>query len=154
GAMIVLVQPEAGHGLSDDAALGQGVIIRAAKEILVRMRVRHQPGAMPGQLRTKVRAVIAGEPEFAGLHRGIRPADHFELQVGNNVGQRYRRMFQKVLITLSTSLFAAEKSENHGTAWARSLAEGPGQFQYGHTSRSIVIGAVVDAVSVHGPPHA
>src|SRR5262249_61300249 len=52
GTMVLFVQPEAGDSMSNDAALGQRVVIGASEELLCRMRIGHKFGAVFSQFRT------------------------------------------------------------------------------------------------------
>src|SRR5271170_6458090 len=90
--MVVLVQAVARKSVGDDSLLGQGVIVRALKEMLRGMRVADQMCAVPGQLRAQIGAIESCEPERSGGDDRIRSADHFELEIRDDAGNRNRRM--------------------------------------------------------------
>src|SRR5215470_17581943 len=99
--MIVSMKAIAGDGLRYYASFCQSIIVGTLEEVLLRMRIRHQLGTVPGQLRPQVAALIAGKPKLIRLDRRIGAADHLKLQIGHNVLQREWRMLKKILVALA-----------------------------------------------------
>src|SRR5216684_2728333 len=112
------------------------------------MGISHQLGAMFGQFRAEITAVEAGEPELVRLYCRIGTADHFKFQIGNNALERYWRMIEEKLVTLSAGLFTAKKCEHHGALRGLTLGQGRCELQHSHAARRIIVSAVIDAVTI------
>src|SRR5215472_14059225 len=113
------------------------------------MRIGDQAGAVQRERWAQVCAIEAGEPELAGLDRGIGTPDHFEFQVGDNAFQRDWRMLQEVLVALPARFFAAKENKKDSAPGTRTCRQSLRQLQYGDAAGGIVVGAVVDAVAVY-----
>src|SRR5215813_8624086 len=108
GTVVVGMQSEARYGLGDDSFQRQRIIVRAGEEILFRMRIGNQPGAMGGQLWSQVRALPATEPQFTGLDFWVGAANHLELKVGGDIHQRNWRLLPEIDGSIATaSLFTS-----------------------------------------------
>ncbi len=126
GLVVVLVQAEAGDGVGDDTLVRERVVIGSLKEVLRRVRVVDQMGAMFGEFRAEVGAFEAGEPERSGGDRWVGPADHLELEVGDDAGERDRRVREEGAVAKATNLFRAEECEDDGATRARAGRRGCG----------------------------
>ena len=110
------------------------------------MRVLHDPGAALRQPRPEIRSLVSREPQRVRRNGGIRPADHLELEVGDNRVERHRRMLEKVAGAIAAGLFAAEPGEEDRPFRPASLRQCLGQLQHRHRSRGVVVRAVENGV--------
>ncbi len=147
GLVVVLVQSVAGDGLGDDTLLCQRIVVRALEEMLRRVRVVDQVGAVFGELGAEVGAVEAGEPERSGGDGRVGTADHLELEVGDDAGEWDRRMREKGAVAEAAKLLRAEEGEDDGAARARAGGEDVGQRKDGGGAGGVVVGAVVVGVA-------
>src|SRR5262245_58092359 len=112
GAVVVGMQSEARYGLGDNSFQSQRIIVRAGEEVLFRMRIGNQLGAMGGQLWSKVRTLPATEPQFTGLDLRVGTANHLELKVGGDIQQRNWRPLPEIDRSITTaSLFTSKKGK-------------------------------------------
>src|SRR5258708_4558643 len=148
GTVVVRVKAKTRHGMGDDALFGQGVIVGSLEEVLFGMRICHQPGAMFRQFRAEIAAIETSEPEFIGFNSRVWAANHFKFQVGDNVFERHLRMFKEIPVALASGLLAAEEHKENSAFWRLFVRQGPRQLQHGDTSGSVIVGAVVNVISV------
>ncbi len=88
GLVIVGSEAVAGDGLGDDAVAGEVEVVRAPEEVLGGMRVGDERGAVAGESWAEVGALPSGEPELIGTDGGVGLADHLELEIGDDGGER------------------------------------------------------------------
>ena len=94
---------------------------------------------------------------FSDRHDRVFPVSthHVRVQVGHDALNRHWRVVGKVLATPKTLLLSAHENEHQrppGSGMQR--GKGFGCLDHGNSSRSVVVGPVVDTVAVHGVPHA
>ena len=92
------------------------VVVRAPEEMLRRVRVVDQVGAVFCELGAEVGAVEAGKPERSSGDRRVRTADHLELEIGDDAGERDGRMREKGAVAEAAKLLRAEEGEDDGAA--------------------------------------
>lgn len=146
--VVVLVETEAGDGLRDDAMESEGVIVGAAEELLLGVGVSDEMGSVMCEFGAEVGALESGEPEGAGGNGGIGPADHLELEVGGDGGERHGRMGEKCPVAEAAELFRAKESEDDGPAGAGAGGEDVGEGEDSGGTGRVVVGAVVDEVGL------
>src|ERR1035437_6421188 len=95
GLMVILVQPVAGDGLGDDALACEGDIVGALEEVLLGVRIGEDGGSVFDEFGTEVGAVVAGEPESSWGNGRVGAADHLELKVRDNGGERHGRTLEE-----------------------------------------------------------
>ena len=136
--------------MGDDALQGQGVVVRALEEILFRIGVRSDQGAAFLQRRAEVGAFEAGHHHHPRRQLRVLIADHLDLEVGGDVGQRDRGVVDEIARAEQAGFFGPIGDE-HDAAFVRARGgEGVGQFDHRHRARGVVIGAVHDdAVRAH-----
>ncbi len=147
GLVIVLVQAEAGDGVCDDSLACEGVIVGALKEILLRVWIGDERGAVAREFRPEVGPVEAGEPEGVGRNGGIGTADHLEFEVGNDGRQRDRRVCEEGSIAEAAKFLRTEEREDDGPARTLAASERVRKGQDGGGAGGVVVGAVVDSVA-------
>ena len=148
--VIVFVQTKAGDRVRDNAFFGpERNCLSGGRIASFGCGSATSLGAMFGQFRAEITSVETCEPKLVRFHRRIRTANHLKFQIGNNAFERTRRMFKKKLVALSARLFAAKKSEDHGTFRRLAMGQCGGQLQHGHAAGRIIICAVIYAVTVH-----
>lgn len=150
GLVVVSVEPEAGDGLSDDALEGKSIVVGAAEELLFWVRVVDEMSAMLRQFGAKIGAVEACEPESSSRNRGVRPPDHFKLEIGDDAGEGNGRVREEGGIPEAAYLFRAEESEDNRAFRAAASSEKAGEGENCGSPGGVVVGPVVDAVAVDG----
>jgi len=145
GLVIVGAESVAGDRLGYDAATSKADIVRPLKEVLPRTRVSDERRSVAGESWAEIGALPSGEPELIGVDGMVGLADHLKLKIGDNGGERKRRMFEEILVALAAGFLTAEADEEDGAARALGKrAEGAGQLEDGGGAAGIVIGAVKD----------
>src|ERR1700744_4781895 len=89
--MIILVESVAGDGVGDDTLHGKRIVVGAPEEVLIRMRVFNQVGAMLGQFWPEIGTLEPSKPKRSGGNSRIGAPDHLELQVSDDAGERHGR---------------------------------------------------------------
>src|SRR6188508_780461 len=136
--------------MGDDALTSQRVVVRALKEILFRMRVLHQLCALAREHRSEVRALVAGQPKLLRFYLRIGPAEHFELQIGNQFFFWERQIVHKIIRAVSARFFAAEGDEINRPFWRLSGCKKACELENSDCTRCIVIGSVEQLVIAGG----
>ena len=111
------------------------------------MGIGDEVGAVAGEFGAEVGALEAGEPEGAGGDGGIGAADHLELEIGDDAGERDGRMREEGAVAEAPDLLRAEEGEDDGAARAWAGGEDVGEGEDGGGAGGVVVGAVVDGVS-------
>lgn len=132
--------------MSDDALAGKGDVVGADKELLVRVGVVDEWGAVAGKGGAEVGTIEAGEPEESGWDSGVGAADHFELEVGDDGGEGHGRVREEGVIAEAAELFGAEEGEDDGAARTRAGGEEVGEGEDGGGAGGVIVGAVVDEI--------
>jgi len=118
--------------------------------VLLGTRVGNHPGAVGGKGWAEIGAFPAAEPKRVSGIFGIGTSDHFEFEICGNLVEGKGWMQFKPAGTEAALLSAAEESKHDGAFGPGNGSERARQFEYGDRSRSVVIGAVINGISIHG----
>ena len=111
------------------------------------MRILDDLRAASGEPRAEVRPLVAGEPQRVRRYRRIRPADHLELEIGDDALEGHRRVVEKVAGAVATRLLAAEPGEDDRSLRAAAAGQRLRQLQHRHRPGCVVVRTVEDVVS-------
>src|SRR6185437_6566929 len=150
-AMIHRLQAEGRDGLRHHPCARDLKVVGAAKEVLARVGVADNLGALGGHMRAQIAPLPAGQPNRVRRHSGIGPADHLELEIGEEMVERDGRMRGEIAGAESAILLAAEKGDVHRPFGLRAEREHARHFEHGGAAGGVVIGAVEDVIAVVGP---
>ena len=127
--MIISVQAKARNCLRDNAAQREVVVIGALKEVLIGMWIRNERRALFRKLWSKIRSFKARQPKCICRNLRIGPAEHFEVEIGNNLCEWNRRIRDELLRAVTTSLLASETDKIDRAARPFACCEHARQFQ-------------------------
>ena len=134
--------------MGDDALKGEADVVGALEELLLRVRVLDEVSAVFGQLGAEVGALVTGEPESSGGDGWIGAADHLELEVGDDAGERSWWRGKEGAGAEAADLLRAKEGEDDGAFGPRAGGEDVGEGEDGGGAGGVVVGAIVDTVAV------
>ena len=102
----------------------------------------------------EIRSLVTGEPQRLVGHHRIGAADHLELQVRDDLGQRHDREIDEVAGAVAAGLFAAEEREDDRSLRPRPFGQRFRQHHHRHRPRRVVVSAIVDTVGAGPRPAA
>ena len=144
--MVVGVETEAGDSVGDDALTGEGYVVGALEELLLGVGVLDEVCTVSGELGAEGGALIAGEPKGSGGDGGVGTADHLELEVRDDIGERCGWCGQEGASAEAADLFGAEEGEDNGAFGAGAGGEDVGEGEDGGGAGGVVVGTVVDEI--------
>src|SRR5258708_9148581 len=113
------------------------------------MGIGHQLCSLTGQFPAKIAPLKTCKPQFIRSHCRVWTSNHLKFQIGENFVEWHRRMREKILIPLPARLLAAKEDKDYGSLGAVFVDQEARQLQDCNAAGSVVVCAVVDAVSVH-----
>src|SRR5690242_1146881 len=105
---------------------------------------------MRREFRSQIGAFPPGEPQLVRLNPRIRTADHFKLQVSDDIDQPNWRFLAKVNGAIAaTRLLTAKECEQYSSLRFWPGGELARQLQHSRDAGGIIVSAVIYAVTIH-----
>src|SRR5512134_16986 len=99
------------------------------------MRISNKWRSLFYELWPKIRSFKSRQPKHAGRSLRIGPSQHLEVQISDDLIERYRRVRSKLLRAVASSLFTAKANKIDRSARPFACGEDTRQFQHSDATR-------------------